>query len=113
MLFSGTSQKRKYLNSQIPVVDFYTIIADGERTKMNAQNQRNLKENLKKISEQSLSIIYSISDHTNETWKAAYKINNWAHDSLKYMNHDIIDYKSIANSDSWGEYAESRKQELN
>lgn len=80
---------------------------------MNAQNQRNLKENLKKISEQSLSIIYSISDHTNKTWKAAYKINNLAHDSLKYMNHDIIDYKSIAKSDDWGEYAESRKQELN
>ncbi len=80
---------------------------------MNAQNQRNLKENLKKISEQSFSIICSISDQTDETWKAAYKINNLAHDSLKYMSHDIVDYKSIAKSDAWGEYAENRRQELN
>ena len=112
MLFSGTSKKRKYLNSQIPVVDFYTIIVDGERMKMNAQNQQNLKDNLKKISEESIMIIYSISDHNDKVWKAAYKINNLAHETLKHMGSPI-DYKSIAESDAWGEYAESRRQELN
>jgi hypothetical protein len=86
----------------------------GERTKMNAQNKQSLKDSLKRISDHSLSIIYSISDHNDENWIAAYKTHQEAHQATKMLERSKdMDYKTISQSEAWGEYAENRQIELN
>jgi DNA-binding XRE family transcriptional regulator len=84
----------------------------GENTKMNARNQRNLKEILKGVGSKSLLIIESNRDTKNESWEIAIAINKLCEEAFKmldtYPNRD-----DIAQHKDWGEYADNRKEDLN
>ena len=80
--------------------------------KMNAQNQRNLKEILKKVGSKSLLIIESNRDTKNEDWEIAIAINKLCEEAFKTLGgHSNRDY--IAQHKAWGEYADNRKKDLN
>ena len=80
--------------------------------KMNVQNQRNLKEILKKVGSKSLLIIESNRGTKNENWEMAIAINKLCEEAFKmldsYPNRD-----HIAQHKAWGEYADNRKKDLN
>lgn len=80
--------------------------------KMNAQNQLNLKEILKKVGSKSLLIIESNRGTKNENWEMAIAINKLCEEAFKmldsYPNRD-----HIAQNKAWGEYADNRRKDLN
>lgn len=90
---------------QIPLADFYTVIADGESTKMNAQNKQNLREILKEVGSDSLKIIQNNRHDKNEDWELAVAINKLGQKAFKMLADDESNM-------AWKEYADNRKGDL-
>jgi uncharacterized membrane protein len=90
---------------QIPLVDFYTTIAGGENTKMNAQNRQNLREILKEVGSKSLLIIQNNRVDKDEDWELAVEINKLGQRAFKMLAAD-------EKHEAWQHYANNRKEDL-